>query len=135
VRPAILDPAWMPMERILVRYQDMGLIPNEGDPESYPKNVKDNEIDILPIAVIGLIFLIMVAAIFLYNNGYISIFNEEGNEDQKRIEMREISIADDKKNQGLKIALKNLEKDFKHGSLNEEAYYDLKRIYETKIYK
>jgi hypothetical protein len=108
-----------------------------GDPGSYPKSSRNGEAQFLPIALIGLLSLIMVVIVLMYNKGYISRDREQDNTDEKKKkkEKRDISIADDRKNQGLKTALKNLDKDYKNGTLDEEVYHDLKRIYENKIYK
>jgi hypothetical protein len=108
-----------------------------GDPESYPKSSKDDEIDIIPFAAMGLLFFIMIVVILMYNNGYISINRKQdknvGKKNKK--DKRDISIADDRKNQGLKAALKNLDKDYMSGTLDVDVYHELKRIYENKIYK
>jgi hypothetical protein len=103
-----------------------------GDASSYPKSSNSYEFQIYPIAIISLSFIIMVVIVLLYNNGYFSFNKGQGNDDGKKNkkENRYISIADDRKNQGLKIALNNLVKDYKNGNLDEEVYHDLKRIYE-----
>jgi hypothetical protein len=106
-----------------------------GDPDSFPKSYKDSDVEILPIAVIGTLSLFMAAIIIMYNKGY--IFRNKNQEDEinSNREKRDISIADDRDNRGLKTALKNLEKDFRTGTLDEETYFELKRIYKNKIYK
>jgi hypothetical protein len=78
-----------------------------GDASSYPKDSKSDEFQIFPIAIVGLSFIIMAVIVLIYNKDYISINNkEQGNDDRKKNkkEKRDISIADDRKNQGLKIA-------------------------------
>jgi hypothetical protein len=107
-----------------------------GDASSYPKGSNNDEFQIYPIAILSLLFLFMTVIVLIYNKGYISIRKEKGNGDGKKNkkDMRVISIADDRKNQGLKVALRNLDRDYKKGTLNEEIYNELKRIYKNKLY-